>query len=100
MEQIVSFEQKKSILLSYDLKLKEDHAGRVSATYEASKQQGKTVARELVPTGNGYINGKYMRHETIEQNGYVVDERGWISIKPFSEESIRKVIEDAIVSMR
>lgn len=100
MEQLVGFEEKKAILLSYDLKLKEEHTGRVSATYELSKQRGKIVACEFVSTGNGYINEKYMRNETIVQNGYEVDERGWINIKHFSEERIRKVIEDAIDSMR
>lgn len=73
--------------------------GRGNFIYPDSKQSGNVLARELHPSGNGYVIGKYMSEKTIKNIGYKVDSRGWISIKNFSEAELVRVINEAMKSM-
>ena len=96
---MLSFEEKKAIFHSFKLKEKKISNGRVSFIYPESLQKGQVLATQLHPSGNGYVNGKYMSEETIEKHGFEVDPRGWISIKVFSKNEIAKVITEAMKSM-
>ncbi|WP_066306844.1 hypothetical protein [Bacillus sp. FJAT-29814] len=96
---MVSFEEKKVIFKSFKLKEKEISNGRVNFIYPESKQKGQVLARELQPSGNGYVIGKYMPNEVLEKNGYQVDARGWISIKDFPKDELAKLITEAMKSM-
>lgn len=96
---MVSFEEKKVIFKSFKLKEKEISNGRVNFIYPESKQKGQVLAREIQPSGNGYVIGKYMPEEVIENNGYKVDTRGWISIKDFPKDELAKLITEAMKSM-
>jgi hypothetical protein len=96
---MLSFEEKKAIFQSFKLKEKKISNGRVSFVYPESKQRGKVLATQLHPSGNGYVVGKYMSRETIKKNGYLVDPRGWISIRDFSKEEMKNVIREAAMSM-
>lgn len=96
---MLSFEQKREIFHSFDLKEKAISNERLVYEYPASRQRGKILARELHPSGNGYVIGKYMSEETIKEHGYTVDARGWISIKGFSKDELNQVISEAMKSM-
>lgn len=96
---MVSFEEKKVIFKSFKLKEKEISNGRVNFIYPESRQKGQVLARELQPSGNGYVIGKYMPEEVIVNNGYKVDSRGWISIKDTSKDELAKLITEAMKSM-
>lgn len=72
---------------------------RVNFVYPNSTQKGKVLARELYATGNGYVVGKYLNEAIIKQKGYVVDSRGWINIKKFSDRELKEVIDLAMKSM-
>jgi hypothetical protein len=90
---MLSFEQKRTIFSSFpELKETEISHGRVNYEYSASKKSRKVLARELHPSGNGYVCGEYI-------NGYDVDPRGWVKIKDFNEEALRTIIKEAIESM-
>jgi hypothetical protein len=65
---------------------------RVNFKYNESKKRRKILARELHPNGNGYVYGGFMRE-------YPIDDRGWVKIKDFNEEELRKIIRKAIDSM-
>ncbi|WHY78463.1 hypothetical protein QNH20_04760 [Neobacillus sp. WH10] len=97
--EVLSFEEKKAVFHSFNLKEKKISNGRVSFVYPESLQKGQVLATQLHPSGNGYVNGKYMSRETIEKHGFEVDPRGWISIKVFSNEEIANVITEAMKSM-
>ncbi|KMY56617.1 hypothetical protein AA904_15910 [Geobacillus stearothermophilus] len=97
---MLSFEHKKAIFRSFkQLQEKPISNNRVNYVYPESLQRGKILARELSPSGNGYVNGKYIDSEIIKKKGYNVDRRGWINIADFSEEQLREVIEIAMMSM-
>jgi hypothetical protein len=96
---MVSFEEKKAIFQSFNLKQKNISNERVNFLYPESRQRGQVVATQLHPSGNGYVLGKYMSKEIIERNKYNVDPRGWISVKSFSRDELKEVISEAIKSM-
>lgn len=96
---MLSFEDKKAIFRSLNLVEKQISNGRVSYVYPESKQRGQVLATQLHPSGNGYVIGKYMTEETISENEYKVDSRGWISIRDFSEDALVKVVSEAKKSM-
>lgn len=96
---MLSFEDKKAIFQSFNLVEKQISNGRVSYVYPESKQRGQVLATQLHPSGNGYVIGKYMLTETIKENEYIVDSRGWISIRDYSEDALVKVISQAKQSM-
>ncbi|MGE7218555.1 hypothetical protein ACQKJC_18810 [Priestia koreensis] len=97
---MLSFERKKTIFSSFtSLKEKEISNNRTNFVYPYSLRRAKVIATQLHPSGNGYLLGLYMDSEVISKRDYKVDERGWISIKNFSEEQLRVAIEDAIFSM-
>ena len=92
----LSFDQKRSILQSYPELIEVPKSNnRYSYFFEDSKQPRKVVARELSPTGNGYVYGAYLK-----DHSYVIDARGWIRIKDFSESELRELVEKAIQSFR
>lgn len=94
---MISFEEKKAIFHLFKLKEKKISNGKINFLYPESKQKGQVLAKQLQPSGNGYVIGKYMSKEV--SNEYKVDARGWISIKEFSDEELKKVISEAMSSM-
>ncbi|NNU91537.1 hypothetical protein [Anoxybacillus sp. CHMUD] len=97
---MLSFEHKKAIFRSFkQLQEKPISNKRVNYVYPESLQRGKVLARELYPSGNGYVNAKYMDSEIIKKKGYNVDPRGWIKIENFSDQQLRELIEIAMMSM-
>lgn len=74
---MLTFEQKREIFNSSELKEKKISNDRLVYEFPESRQKGKILARELHPSGNGYVIGKYMFEEMIKENGYKVDARGW-----------------------
>lgn len=96
---MLSFEEKKDIFHLFYLEEKKMSNGRVNFVYPKSKQKGQVLATQLHSSGNGYVIGKYMPSETIKNNRYKVDQRGWISIKNFSKEELITVISHALESM-
>jgi hypothetical protein len=94
---MLSFEEKKAIFHLFKLKEKKISSGKVNFLYPESKQKGQVLVKQLQPSGNGYIIGKYLPKEV--SNEYKVDARGWISIKEFSDEELKKVIAEAMTSM-
>ncbi len=94
---MLSFEEKKAIFHLFKLTEKKISNGKVNFLYPDSKQKGQVLAKQLQPSGNGYVIGKYMSKEV--SNKYKVDARGWISIKEFSDEGLKKVISEAMTSM-
>lgn len=97
---MLNFEQKKSIFQSFQ-ELQEKNMGNsgMNYIYPDSIQRGKILSKQLLPSGNGYVIGKYMDEETIRTKGYVVDNRGWINIKDFSSGDLHEVIIKAMMSM-
>jgi hypothetical protein len=96
---MLSFEEKKAVFRSFMLKEKKISNGRINFIYPKSMQKGHVLATQLHPSGNGYVIGKYMDEETIKNNGYKVDPRGWISIRDFSKDELTQVISEAMESM-
>ncbi|UYZ21733.1 hypothetical protein [Mesobacillus jeotgali] len=96
----MKFEEKKEVFNSFqDLKERSISYSRINYEYPASVQRGKILARELHPSGNGYVLGKYMSADVVKSNGYSVDSRGWISISNFTREELINVINNAMMSM-
>lgn len=97
---MLNFEQKKSIFQSFQ-ELQEKNMGNsgINYIYPDSVQRGKNLSKQLLPSGNGYVIGKYMDEETIRTKGYVLDNRGWINIKDFSSGDLHEVIIKAMMSM-
>ncbi|QQE80437.1 hypothetical protein [Alicyclobacillus sp. SO9] len=91
---MLSFEHKREILRSFP-ELREQSISNghyVNFTFSSSKKPGKTVARELYHSGNGYVCGRYMAD-------YPTDARGWINIKNFNEAELKEVVSMSIESM-
>lgn len=96
----MEFEEKRAVFKNFqDLKERPISYSRFNYDYPASMQRGKILARELHPTGNGYVLGKYMSPDVVKKYGYVVDSRGWISINKFTRDELINVINEAMVSM-
>jgi hypothetical protein len=94
---MLSFEEKKAIFHLFKLKEKKISNGKINFHYPESKQKGQVLAKQLQSTGNGYVIGKYLPKDV--SNEYKVDARGWISIKEFSDEELKKLIAEAMTSM-
>lgn len=91
---MLSFEHKQAIFWSFhELKEVPVSHDRINYVLPTSKKRGKTVARELHRSGNGYVCGRYM-------GDYPTDARGWGSIKHLDETQLREVVRKAINSMR
>jgi hypothetical protein len=96
---LLSFEEKRAILKSYNLIEREISYERYVYDYPESRKRGKILAREIYHSGNGYVRGQYMSEEIIKNRRYEVDGQGWISIMDFSREQLNQVIVDAMESM-
>jgi len=53
------------------------------------------IVMELIHTGNGYINGRY-----INTNAYETTKAGDINIKNFTDDEITKLIEESIYNAK
>lgn len=100
---MLTFNEVRSIFLSYP-ELKETQSGdRYSYSVRNSIQRGKQIAREIRcnqdGTFNGYIYSKYMSPQTKLKYVDHTDIREMIKIKTFSNEGLHNVIKDAIISM-
>ncbi len=92
----LSFDDKRSILRSFPELIEVPMSNeRLSYHFEGSQQPRKVIVTQLSPTGNAYVCGAYLKDRS-----YVVDARGWISIKDFSKTELREVVAKAIESFR
>ncbi|MNP26093.1 hypothetical protein D3C76_1189320 [compost metagenome] len=90
---MLSFEQKLQILESYpELQRKNISLGRVNFHYEASINDKKTLALHLHPNGNGFIYAGLLQ-------GYDLDNKGYVNIREFTEDELKRIVEDSIRSL-
>ena len=91
---------KRSIFNSFpELNEKINRDKRVNYVYPHSMKTARMLATQLHPNGNGYVNGKYIRDEVINEKGYQVDPRGWIKIKDFTQTQLWEIILIALKSL-
>jgi hypothetical protein len=90
----LSFKQKRNIFRSFpELTEVTDKTGRISYNFEGSRQKRKQLVRELTHTGNGYIYGGF-----LPEYRHLIDDRGWINIRDFSESELREIVAKVIRS--
>lgn len=87
---MLSFEQKKAVLASFpELTPKEVSLKRVNYHFEDSAYEKTIVVYHLHPNGNGFVFAGNLP-------GYEVDGKGYVNIRDFSEEALRKVVAASI----
>jgi len=87
---MLSFEEKLAIIESFPQLTRNDVSlKRVNFHYEGSMHDKKTVVYHLHPNGNGYVYAAYLK-------GYQKDDKGYVNIRDFSADELRKVIEASI----
>lgn len=90
---MLTFEEKQTIIESFpELTRKEVSMKRVNYHYEESLYDKTVVVQHLHPNGNGFV---YL----AEVDGYKTDDRGLVNIREATEETLRKMIQDAIHSL-
>lgn len=90
---MLTFQQKIEILDSYpQLQRKDVSLSRVNYHFEESLHEKKTVAYHLHPNGNGYVYGGLL-------TGYETDAKGFVNVRDFSEEELRRLVEASIASL-
>jgi hypothetical protein len=91
---LLGLEQKRAILNSYpdiiEIQISQD---RYNYEFRLTKQRHKNVACELNQNGNGYVIGRYFKHD------YNLTNDGWFNIAEFSEEELRTIIIQAMGSL-
>ncbi|UAL53611.1 hypothetical protein [Metabacillus dongyingensis] len=95
---MLSVSEKLSIFKSYSLLIERKHKDNIRLSYKhptATKRQKTVISEFSTKTGNGYVCGKYLS----DVHSYLVDKRGWINIKNFNEENLRKIIEESMKSL-
>ncbi|PHD95398.1 hypothetical protein [Bacillus toyonensis] len=86
---VLSFDQKRKIFNSFPIHEYTTHNGNRTNF----KYKNKVVVSGLIHTGNGYIWGKDISKHTDK---YIIDERGWINFKRFSEDEIRTLLTEVL----
>ncbi len=90
---MLTFDEKLAIIKSFpELERKDVSLGRVNFHYNNSSFDQKNVVYHLHPNGNGFV---YAGKTT----GYQTNDKGMVNIRDFSEEEIRQVISQSILSL-
>ncbi|MCM3654258.1 hypothetical protein [Metabacillus litoralis] len=90
---MLTFEQKLAIIETFpQLERKNVSLGRVNFHFEESVTEKKNVVYHLHPNGNGFVY-------TEEIKDFPSDNKGMVNIRDFSEEDLRTVIEQSILSL-
>ncbi|RBW69760.1 hypothetical protein [Bacillus taeanensis] len=90
---MLTFEQKLEIIESFpELTRKNVSLGRVNFHYEESALDKMNVVYHLHPNGNGFVFAEYL-------SGYEIDHKGMVNIRDFSEEELRSIIQQSILSL-
>ncbi|XQY93781.1 hypothetical protein ACNRWW_10420 [Metabacillus sp. HB246100] len=91
----MTLSDKRQILNSFhELRENEDKFGRFFYYYDESPSRKKIVAREFVPSGNGYVYGKFIPDykDSLYKDGSVC-------VKEFSAEELRIIVRKSIDSL-
>ncbi|MFC8683905.1 hypothetical protein [Brevibacillus porteri] len=90
---MLTFEEKLAIIESFPQLTRNDVSlKRVNFHYEESLHDKKTVVYHLHPNGNGFVFAAFLK-------GYQKDDKGYVNIRDFSADELRKVVEDSIQSL-
>ncbi|MFS0557570.1 hypothetical protein [Brevibacillus sp. 179-C9.3 HS] len=90
---MLTFEEKLAIIESFPQLTRNDVSlKRVNFHYEESLHEKKTVVYHLHPNGNGFVFAAFLK-------GYQKDDKGYVNIRDFSADELRKVVEASIQSL-
>ncbi|MCH1624282.1 hypothetical protein [Fredinandcohnia quinoae] len=90
---MLTFEEKLTIIESFpELVRKNVSLGRVNFHYEESIFEKKVVVQHLHPNGNGFVFAGNL-------SKYDVDDKGFINIRDFNAEELRKIVKESIHSL-
>lgn len=93
---MLTFEEKLAIIESFpELQRNDVSLGRVNFHFEESVMEKKIVVYRLHPNGNGFV---YVE-QFDDNNVYTIDSKGMVNIRDFTEQELRKVIEQSIASL-
>lgn len=92
---MLTFEEKLAIIETFpELTRKDVSLKRVNFHYEDSITDKKIVVYHLHPNGNGFVYA-----ERIKDRDYPIDDKGFVNIRDFSENELREIIRESIVSL-
>ncbi|MDQ0219928.1 hypothetical protein ELQ35_17975 [Peribacillus cavernae] len=87
---MLTFEEKLEIIESYpELQRKDVSLGRVNFHFEGSVYDKKIVVQHLHPNGNGFVYAGHLPRKAS-------DKKGFINIREYSEEQLRKILQASI----
>ncbi|RYL95072.1 hypothetical protein EWI07_03335 [Sporolactobacillus sp. THM7-4] len=87
---MLDYQQKLAVIASFpELERKDVSLGRVNFQYPGSVADKKNVVYHLHPNGNGYVYAKGIE-------GYETDDKGFVNIRDFSGEELRRILKKAI----
>lgn len=90
---MLSFEEKLRIIESFpELQRKDVSLGRVNFHYNDSVFDKKIVVQHLHPKGNGFVYAGNLQN-------YEVDDKGFVNIRDFSEDDLRRIVKESIQSL-
>lgn len=79
-----------------DLKKKVDTYDRYNYYLKIEgRERPALIVMELIHTGNGYINGRY-----VNTNDYETTKAGDVNIKNFTDDELIKLIEESIQNIK
>ncbi|WP_164669402.1 hypothetical protein [Virgibacillus doumboii] len=91
---MLTFDEKLAIIESFpELQRRDISLGRVNFHFEESVMDKKIVVYRLHPNGNGFVYA-----EQIDDN-YETDSKGMVNIRDFTEQELRRVIQQSIDSL-
>ncbi|MRH42113.1 hypothetical protein GH741_05415 [Aquibacillus halophilus] len=91
---MLTYNEKIAIIESFtELQRKDVSLGRHNYHFEESVIDKKLVVYHLHPNGNGFVYAELINDD------YVIDNKGMVNIRDFSEQEIRKVIKQSIESL-
>lgn len=90
---MLTFEQKIKVVESFlELERKDVSLGRVNFHYNNSSYDVKNVVYHLHPNGNGFVYAGKL-------TGYETNDKGMVNIRDFSEDDLRSIIKESILSL-
>lgn len=91
---MLSLEEKRVILNSFaELREKLDQFDRYFYYFDNASSRRKIIAREFIQSGNGYIYAA-----NLPQYKSMCDPRGWVSVKHFTREQLKDILQKAIAA--
>ncbi|MFT4415896.1 hypothetical protein ACLM5H_18715 [Fredinandcohnia humi] len=90
---MLTFEEKLQIIEAFpELQRKDVSLGRVNFHYDDSIFDKKVVVQHLHPNGNGFVYAANLQE-------YNVDEKGFVNIRDFNADELRRIIKESIKSL-